>query len=73
MHAFNGMAWCMKENATREDLERVKRRREAQGLTVNRISPTVIEIEDDGMGMISDMHGIISLRSDKYRIHEAGE
>ena len=73
MYAYNGMAWCMKENATYEDLKKVQHKREAQGFTVNRISPTVLEIEDDGMGMISDYHGLIYLKSDSHRIYEAGE
>lgn len=73
MYTFNGMAWCMKENATFEDLTKVQRKREAQGFTVNRISPTIIEVEDDGNGLISDYHGIISLKPDTYRIYEAGE
>lgn len=73
MYAFNGMAWCMKEDATYDDLTRVQRRRERQGFAVNRISPTVIEVEDDGMGMITDYHGHIYLKPDSHRIHEAGE
>lgn len=72
-YAYNGMAWCMKENATHTDLTKLQRRREDQGFTVNRISPTVLEIEDDGMGMISDYHGTVYLKSDSHRIHEAGE
>lgn len=73
MYAFNGMAWCMKENATYADLIKVQRKRENQGFTVNRISPTIIEVEDDGNGMISDYHGMIHLKPDTHRIHEAGE
>lgn len=73
MYAYNGMAWCMKENASYADLTKVQRKREDQGFTVNRISPTVIEVEDDGMGMISDYHGMIYLKPDTHRIYEAGE
>ena len=73
MHAYNGMTWCMKENASHKDLKWVQQKREQQGFTVNRLSPTVIEIEDDGRGMITDKHGLIILHSDNYRSYEAGE
>lgn len=68
---FNGMQMCLKEDATREDLSRLAKRREAQGFDVDWLSPLEIEVNSDGM--ISDYMGIVSLVSDDTRLHEAGE
>lgn len=71
MYAYNGMHWCMKEEATHEDLKKLAERRERQDFEVTWLSPNEIEINSDGM--ISDYMGTASLVKDSHRIYEAGE